>query len=123
MRLCIWGATAIFASFISILAFDFLFVHPFFTFTVSDTEYIITFIGLFLVGVVISQLTARASEQAEAARQREAETAELYDLSRDLASAADIETILSVLQKHMEQTFSRSIAVLLPEAIISLRAR
>ena len=98
------------------LSFDFLFVHPFFTFTVSDTEYIITFIGLFLVGVVISQLTARASEQAEAARQREAETAELYDLSRDLASAADIETILSVLQKHMEQTFSRNIAVLLPES-------
>ncbi|MBN8581916.1 MAG: sensor histidine kinase KdpD [Anaerolineae bacterium] len=106
---------AIFASFIGVLSFDFLFVHPFFTFTVSDTEYIITFIGLFLVGVVISQLTARASEQAEAARQREAETAELYDLSRDLASATDLEAILAVLQKHLEQTFSRTIAVLLPE--------
>ena len=107
---------AIFASLLGVLTFDFLFVHPFYTFAVADTEYIITFIGLFLVGVVISQLTARASEQAEAARQREAETAELYDLSRDLASAADIETILSVLQKHMEQTFSRNIAVLLPES-------
>jgi two-component system sensor histidine kinase KdpD len=106
---------AIFASILGVLTFDFLFVHPFYTFTVSDTEYIITFIGLFLVGVVISQLTARASEQAEAARQREAETAELYDLSRDLASAADIEAILSVLQKHLERTFSRTIAVLLPE--------
>lgn len=106
---------AIFASILGVLTFDFLFVHPFFTFSVSDTEYIITFIGLFLVGVVISQLAARASEQAEAARQREAETAELYDLSRDLASAPDIEAILSVLQKHLEQTFSRTIAVLLPE--------
>lgn len=106
---------AIFASFLGVLTFDFLFVHPFYTFVVSDTEYIITFIGLFLVGVVISQLTARASEQAQAAREREAETAELYDLSRDLASSADVESILSVLQKHLEQTFSRTIAVLLPE--------
>lgn len=107
---------AIFASFIGVLVFDLLFVHPFYTFTVSDTEYIITFIGLFLVGLVISQLTARASEQAEAVRQREAETAELYDLSRDLASAADLKSILSVLQKHLEQTFSRTIAILLPES-------
>jgi two-component system sensor histidine kinase KdpD len=106
---------AILASILGVLAFDFLFVPPYFTFVVSDTQYIITFIGLFLVGVVVSQLAARASEQAEAARQREAETAELYDLSRDLASATDLESILSVLQKHLEQTFSRTIAVLLPE--------
>ncbi len=106
---------AIFASLLGVLAFDFLFVHPFFTFTVADTEYIITFIGLFLVGLVISQLAAHAGEQAQAARQREAETAELYDLSRDLASATDLDSILAVLQKHLEQTFSCSIAILLPE--------
>jgi two-component system sensor histidine kinase KdpD len=102
-------------SLLGVLAFDFLFITPYFTFKVSDTQYIITFIGLFLVGMVISQLAARASDQAQAARQREAETAELYDLSRDLSSSADIESILSVLQNHLEKTFSRTIAVLLPE--------
>lgn len=106
---------AIIASILGVLAFDFLFVLPYFTFAVSDTQYIITFIALFLVGVVISQLTARASEQAEAARQREAETAELYDLSRDLASSLDLESILLQLKKHLEQTFDRTIAVLLPK--------
>ena len=106
---------AILASLLGVLAFDFLFVTPYFTFAVSDTQYIITFIGLFLVGIVISQLAARASEQAQAARQREAETAELYDLSRDLASSANVESILSVLQRHLEQTFSRTIVVLLPD--------
>ena len=106
---------AILASVLGVLAFDFLFVTPYFTFAVSDTQYIITFIGLFLVGIVISQLAARASEQAGAAREREAETAELYDLSRDLASAADIGSILHALHKHLEQTFGRTIAILLPE--------
>lgn len=106
---------AILASLAGVLVFDFLFVTPYYTFAVSDTQYIIVFVALFLVGMVISQLTARASEQAEAARQREAETAELYDLSRDLASSANLESILHVLKKHLEQTFSRLIVVLLPE--------
>jgi len=106
---------AIVASILGVAAFDFLFIEPYFTFVVSDTQYIITFIGLFLVGMVISYLTARANEQAEATRQREAETAELYDLSRDLASAGDLDTILIILRKHVEQTFSRTIAVLLAE--------
>ncbi|MGE5775323.1 MAG: DUF4118 domain-containing protein [Chloroflexota bacterium] len=106
---------AILVSFLGVLTFDFLFVQPHFTFAVANTQYILTFIGLFLVGLVISQLAARASEQAEAAREREAETAELYDLSRDLASASNLDAILRALQKHLEQTFSRTIAVFLPE--------
>jgi two-component system sensor histidine kinase KdpD len=106
---------AILVSFLGVLAFDFLFVQPHFTFAVANTQYILTFIGLFLVGLVISQLAARASEQANAAREREAETAELYDLSRDFASATDLDSILVVFKRHLEQTFDRTVAVLLPD--------
>jgi two-component system sensor histidine kinase KdpD len=106
---------AILTSFLGVLAFDFFFVLPYFTFVVSDTQYVITFIALFLVGMVISQLTARAREQADAAQQREAETAELYDLSRDLAATAELDVILRVLIQHVEQTFERELVVLLPE--------
>ena len=106
---------AILSSLLGVLAFDYLFVTPYFTLAVSDTQYIITFIGLFLVGMVISQLAARAREQALAARQREGETAELYDLSRDLASSANIGAILSAFQRHLERTFNRTFAVLLLE--------
>jgi len=106
---------AILASILGVLAFDFLFVTPYFTFAVSDTQYIITFIALFFVGMVISQLTARAREQADAAHQREAETAELYALSRDLAIARQLDDILQVLIQHLEETFGRNTAILLPE--------
>jgi two-component system sensor histidine kinase KdpD len=106
---------AILTSILGVLAFDFFFVLPYFTFAVSDTQYVITFVALFLVGMVISQLTARAREQADAAQQRESETAELFDLSRDLASAAELDMILRALVKHCEQTFGREIVVLLPE--------
>jgi two-component system sensor histidine kinase KdpD len=106
---------AILTSILGVLAFDFFFVLPYGTFAVSDTQYIITFIALFLVGIVISQLTARAREQAEAAQQRETETAELYNLSRDLAATAELDVILHALMQHVEQTFEREIVVLLPE--------
>jgi two-component system sensor histidine kinase KdpD len=106
---------AVLASFLGVLTFDFFFVLPYFTFAVSDTQYVITFIGLFLVGMVISQLTARAREQAETAQQREAETAELYNLSRDLAAAAELDEILRALIQHCEQTFEREVVVFLPE--------
>src|SRR5574339_640466 len=93
-------STAILVAILGVLAFDFFFVHPYFTFAVSNTQYIITFIALFLVGLVISQLTVRAREQADVAQQREAETAELYDLSRDLAATADLDAILRALVYH-----------------------
>jgi two-component system sensor histidine kinase KdpD len=107
---------AILTSLLGVAAFDFLFIEPYFTFVVSDTQYFITFIALFVVGLVISQLTARASEQADAAQQREAETSELYALSRDLSVAGDLESILKALAQHVERTFERNTAIFLPES-------
>lgn len=106
---------AIVASALSVLVFDFFFVPPYLTFTVSDTQYIFTFIGLFVVGLVISSLAARAREQAEAAQQRAAETSELFELSRDLAAAATLDELVRALLGHVEQTFGREALVLLPE--------
>jgi two-component system sensor histidine kinase KdpD len=100
---------------LSVLAFDFFFVPPRFTFAVTDTEYILTFIGLFIVGVVISTLAVRVREQAEAARAREAETASLYAFSRDLAAAVTLDEIVSITVTHLSENFSRQIVVLLPE--------
>ena len=110
-----WGrGPAILASVLSVVCFDFLFVVPYLTFAVSDTQYVLTFIGLLVVGVVMSTLAASAREQAEAAQRREAETAELYDFSRDLAAAVRIPDIVRTLVRHVEQTFGSDVVVLLP---------
>ena len=55
---------AILASVLSVLAFDVLFVPPKFSLTVHDTQYLITFAGLLVVGLIISELTHRTREQA-----------------------------------------------------------
>lgn len=105
---------AILASLLSVLAFDFFFVKPYLTFAVSDVRYGITFLALFVVGVVVSSLAARVREQAETAQRRAAETAELYDLSRDLAAAASHDAIAQMVLFHVQQTFGREAVVLLP---------
>jgi two-component system sensor histidine kinase KdpD len=106
---------SILASVLAVLAFDFFFVPPKLTFSVADTQYILTFIGLFVVSLVISSLAAQAREQAEAARHRESQTAELYALSRDLAGVFGIAEIVEAVVRHVERTFDRQAIVLLPQ--------
>ena len=58
---------SIFASLLSVAAFDFFFVTPYLTFAVSDTQYFVTFAVMLAVAVVISTLTTRVRAQAERA--------------------------------------------------------
>ncbi|BDV41148.1 two-component sensor histidine kinase [Geotalea uraniireducens] len=106
---------AVLTAFLGVLAFDFLFVPPRLTFAVADTEYLITFAALFIVGVVISTLVARSRERAEAVREREVQTACLYYLSRDLAAAVDLEAIIHGVIRNIEETLGAKLAVFLPE--------
>ena len=106
--------SSILVSILSVLAFDFAFTEPYYTFVVEDTEYILTFIGLLGVGLVISELTARVRDQAEAAQRREAETSILYTLSRDLSTADGLEAIIQAVADNVSQTFGRDVALFLP---------
>jgi two-component system sensor histidine kinase KdpD len=106
---------AILVSALGVAAFDFFFVPPYYTLAVSDTEYLITFTGLFLVGVVISALAVRAQEQAESAQRREADTAMLYALSRDLAAADGLDDVIKAVRTHLEADFGRDVVIYLPK--------
>jgi len=106
---------AVLTAILSVMAFDFFFVPPRFTFAVTDTEYLITFGALFTVGLVISTLVSQSRERAEAIRDREVQTASLYYLSRDLAVASDLEGILDALIRNIAESLGARIAVLLPE--------
>jgi len=107
----------------SVVVFDFFLVPPRFTLAVSDTEYLFTFLALLIVGLVISNLAVLTREQAEDAERRAAQNAELYSLSRDLAVAGDLDTIVQAVLEHVSQTFNGQAAVFLPadEGIAPLR--
>ncbi len=76
----------------------------------------LTFIGLLAVGLVVSQLTALVRDQADAAKQRELQTVALYELGRDLTETSALETVTQAVISHVGQTFSREVAIFLPDA-------
>ncbi|MCB0034530.1 MAG: DUF4118 domain-containing protein, partial [Anaerolineales bacterium] len=96
---------AVWASLLSVLAFNLVFVPPYYTLTVAEAEYLLTFVSLLGVGVVISTLTARALVQEQAARQRERQTAALYALSRQLSGAIDLPQVAQIIVAQTSLTF------------------
>jgi two-component system, OmpR family, sensor histidine kinase KdpD len=106
---------AVLASILGVAAFDFFFVPPKLTLAVGDTQYLLTFLGLLVVGLIISTLTAQVRDQVEAGRHREEQTAALYSLSRDLAAAAGLEAVVRVVVEHVSRSLGRTGLVLLPE--------
>ena len=99
-----------------VLAFDFFLIPPYLTFNVSDTQYLITFLVLFVVGIVVSTLTARVQEQAQAAVKREARTSALYTFGRDLTSAASLKEVADTTINHIAEVFGRDVIIFLPES-------
>lgn len=107
--------SAILTAVLGVLAFDFFFVPPRLTFAVADTQYLMTFIGLFVVCLVISTLVTRSRERAEAIRVRELHTASLYYLSRDLAASVDINAVLKAVVRNVGEVLNAQLVIFLPE--------
>jgi two-component system sensor histidine kinase KdpD len=106
---------AVFTAVIGVLAFDFFFIPPYLSFRATDTEYLITFSGMIIVGALISILVARAREYADAAQIREKETGTLYALSQDLAVAVDTGSIFAAVAKHIREIFAWDCTFLMPD--------
>lgn len=104
------------ASLLSISAFNFFFVPPYYTLAVANSEYVLTFGVMFIVALVISTLTVQVQEQAAAARQREQRTATLYAMSRELASTVGSDQLLRAATHHIQTVFDSHITILLPDA-------
>ncbi len=97
------------------LAFDFFFVAPKFSLAVADSEYLMTFAGFLVVGLVISTQVARSRERAESLRLREVQTASLYYLSRDLAGAADLVSVTGAVLRNLRESLKAEIVVFLAD--------
>jgi two-component system sensor histidine kinase KdpD len=103
------------ASLLSVASFDFFFVPPYFTFAVSDTQYVVTFAVMLVVALVISSLAIRIRAQAESARERERRMAALYAMSRELAGTRGARELREVAVRHIAEVFRAQVVVLLPQ--------
>ncbi len=106
------GATAI----ANVLAFDFCFVPPQFTFSVADAQYVVTFAVMLIVTLVIANLMASVRQQTRVAGARERRTYLLYAMSRELAATRGIAEMARVAVRHVAEVFQCQAVVLLPDA-------
>ena len=78
----LWGlAYAVGASIVSMLAFNFLFLPPLYTFTLQDSQNWVALAVYVVVAAAVSELAARARRRAAEAEQREREEAFLAELA------------------------------------------
>jgi len=101
------------AASLSVAAYDFFFVPPFFTFNVTNSRHLLTFAMMFGLGIVISGLTSRLQQQGREARVREDRTAALYSLTRELAAVIEEQAAADITARHAADTFGGRVTVLL----------
>lgn len=113
----VWGrGPAVLAAFLGVALFDFFFVPPRMSFSVSDVQYLVTFGVMLVVALAIGQLTAGLKVQAEAATQREQRVRGLYDMSRDLSAALLPEQVAEVGARFVAAEFHAKVSVLAADA-------
>jgi len=97
---------------LSVLCFDFFFVPPRFTLTVSNTHYVWTFAVMFTTAMTISHLAIRLREEAEAARQGEQRSAWLMEKAKKAEIEAEGERMRSALLSSVSHDFRTPLTVI-----------
>jgi two-component system, OmpR family, sensor histidine kinase KdpD len=100
----------------NVVALDFCFVPPRFTFAGSSLEYLLTFAVMLVLALVIANLVANVRAQTRVAGARERRTSLLYAMSRELAATRSFDNLARVAVRHVAETFAGRAAVLLPDA-------
>jgi two-component system, OmpR family, sensor histidine kinase KdpD len=106
---------ALFACFVSVMAYNFFFLPPVYTFTIADPENVVALFFFTITAVIASNLTARVRAQAITARQRARTTEELYQFSRKLAGAANLDDLLWATVHQIALMLKVRVVILLPE--------
>ena len=89
------------ASFLSVALFDFFFVPPTHSFSIADSQYLLTFAVMLIVALTTAQLMSRLQRQASSSFEREQRIAALYDLSRELAGAIAPQQVEAALMRFI----------------------
>ena len=111
--------SAVLASVVSFLEFDFFLVQPLYTLTVNKTEEWLALVIFLFAAIITGQLAAALRQRAEQARQREQETRVLYELLRDTNNEEDLDHQLGVVARKVVEVFGvrgvRDCMILLPD--------
>ena len=94
---------------VSVLAFNFFFTDPFFTFNAYGPGYPITFVIMLLAALITSAMTVRVKTQAKLAVRREQRTEIMYEINRKLLATRGEENIVNLINEYIVRLIQRSV--------------
>jgi two-component system, OmpR family, sensor histidine kinase KdpD len=108
-----WGfAVSAFMSVAAMLAFNYFFLPPVGTFTISDPQNWAALFAFLAASLIASQLAARVRKEADEAQRRRNELERLYTFSQQLLVSGNVITLLNAIPNHIVETFEVGAAAL-----------
>jgi two-component system, OmpR family, sensor histidine kinase KdpD len=104
------------ASVAASLCYNFFFLPPVHTFTITDPNNVAAFFFFMLIAILVSNLTARVRTQADTAIGRVRTTESLYAFSRKLAGTATLDDVLWATAYQTALMLKVRVVLLLPES-------
>ena len=106
---------ALYTCIVSALSFNFFFLPPRYTLTISDPESVLALFFFLGVAIIASNLTATVQRQAASARQRARTTEDLYLFSKKLAGTGTLDDALWATAFQIASMLKVRVVLLLPE--------
>ena len=103
------------ASVAASLCYNFFFLPPVYTFTITDPTNVAAFFFFMLIALLVSNVAARVRSQADTAIGRVRTTESLYAFSRKLAGTATLDDVLWATAYQIALMLKVRVVLLLPE--------
>ncbi|HET7889006.1 MAG TPA: sensor histidine kinase KdpD [Bradyrhizobium sp.] len=111
------------ASMASSLCYNFFFMPPIYTFTITDPNNVVAFFFFMLIAILVSNVAARVRSQADTAIGRIRTTELLYAFSRKLAGTATLDDVLWATAYQTALMLKVRVVLLLPEnGVLTVKA-
>ena len=109
----VWGmAVSVFMSVLAMLSFNYFFLPPVGTFTVTDPQNWVALLAFLLTSITGSQLSSRIRKEADEAHQRRREMERLYRFSRQLLGEGNVIQLMNAIPDYIVESFEAGAAEL-----------
>ncbi len=96
---------------IGILLFDFFFIEPTYSFSISDLNFFWSFLEYATIAILISILATKLRNKIKLLKESHLREMSLYELSSELVVASSVEQILSIIINHLKKLFLCELAI------------
>ena len=109
----VWGmAVSAFMSILAMLSFNYFFLPPVGTFTVTDPQNWVALFAFLVTSITGSQLSSRIRKEADEAHQRRREVERLYRFSRQLLGEGNVIQLMNAIPDYIVEGFEAGAAEL-----------